>query len=50
MQPIELIVAGFEGFNSAEQAAQELRNMDREDTLSLLNTVVIKKDARGHKD
>ena len=47
MRPVEFIVAGFDSYQRAEQVLDELRAMDREDTLSILNAVVIKKDAEG---
>lgn len=47
MGPIELILAGFDGFDTAEKAVGELRAMDRNDELSVLNLAVLKKDAGG---
>lgn len=47
MQPIEIIVARFEGVNRAEHAVEALREMDREDEISILNAVVIQKDYQG---
>lgn len=47
MQPIEIIVARFEGMNRARPALDELREMDRDDEISILNAVVIQKDYQG---
>ena len=50
MQPIEIIVARFEGINRAGPALNELREMDRDDEISILNAVVIQKDYQGRVD
>jgi uncharacterized membrane protein len=47
MGALEIIAAGFDGYQRAEQVLDQLRDMDRKDTLSLLNTVVIRKDPQG---
>jgi uncharacterized membrane protein len=48
MGATELIVAGFDSFHRAEQVMDELKVMDREDLVSILNAVVVKKDAQGN--
>lgn len=48
MGPIDLLVAGFEGYHRAEQVMDDLNKMDEEDTISILNAVVIKKDGQGN--
>jgi uncharacterized membrane protein len=47
MGPIEVIAAGFDGVERAEAVLTQLREMDSKDRLSLLNSVVIRKDAHG---
>jgi uncharacterized membrane protein len=47
MGSLEIIAAGFDGYQRAEQVLDQLRAMDRKDTLSLLNSVVVKKDSQG---
>lgn len=47
MQPIEIIVARFEGMNRAGPVLDELREMDRDDEISILNAVVVQKDYQG---
>ena len=48
MGPIDLLVAGFDSYHRAEQVMDDLNAMDKEDIISILNAVVIKKDAQGN--
>jgi uncharacterized membrane protein len=48
MGSLEIIAAGFDGVHRAEHVLDQLREMDRKDTLSLLNSVVLKKDSQGN--
>ncbi len=42
-----MIVARFEGTNRAVHVLDELREMDQDDEISILNAVVVKKDYQG---
>ena len=48
MGPIHLLVAGFDHEHRAEHVLDELRVMDRDDDLSILNAIVVRKDASGN--
>lgn len=47
MGPVELLMAGFDPYDRADQVMDELRTLDRDERLSILNAVVLKKDAQG---
>lgn len=48
MKALELIMAAFDGVDRADEVWKELHSLDSNDTISILNSVVIRKDADGH--